>query len=100
MRERCSTLVPVQGQTEQKSLIKLSGANRANVSLMIQLQVTKKLEQMPQVLYVFGKVNGKLCAEVRSTDGGGEVQEGKKTTEPWTKLKKKKTNPNQTNKKN
>lgn len=79
---------PGRGQTEQKSLIKVPGTNRANVSLMIQLQVTKKLEQMPQVLYVFGKVSGKLCAEVRSTDGGREVLEGRKATRPWTKSKK------------
>lgn len=47
---------------------------------MIQLQVTKKLEQAPRVVYIFGKVSGKLCAEVRSTDGGREVQEGKQAT--------------------
>lgn len=81
-------LAPVRGQTEQKSLIQVPGTNRANVSLMIQLQVTKKLEQTPQVLYVFGKVSGKLCAEVRSTDGGREVLEGKKATHPWTRSKK------------
>lgn len=55
---------------------------------MIQLQVTKKLEQTPQVLYIFGKVSGKLCAKVRSTDGEREVQEGKKATHPCTKPKK------------
>lgn len=55
---------------------------------MIQLQVTKKSKQTPQVLHIFGKVNGKLCAKVRSTDGGREVQEGKKASHPCTKPKK------------
>lgn len=55
---------------------------------MIQLQVTKKLEQTPQVLYIFGKVSGKLCAKGRSTDGGREVQEGKQATHPCTTPKK------------
>lgn len=54
---------------------------------MIQLQVTKKLEQAPQVVYIFGKLSGKLCAEVRSTDGGREVQEGKQATHPCTNPK-------------
>lgn len=55
---------------------------------MIQLQITKKLEQTPQVLYIFGKVSGKLSAKVRSTDGGREIQEGKKATHPCTNPKK------------
>lgn len=66
---------------------------------MIQLQVTKKSEQTPQVLYIFGKVSGKLCAKGRSTDGGREVQEGKQATHPCTTPKKAPPNPNQTNKK-